>query len=193
MNQVNYFDFAEEEKYIFGVLTQRFQTEGSLGAFDVMSIARWKAERARVYAARRLGSKNARSLEEGARAFTSGITRAKTQKEKFVHVCGVWGFPLATGSALLTVCYPDQFSVYDVRVCDQLGDFHRLKNMTNIENLWSKYQRYLSAVRQIAPTGLSLRDCDRWLWGKSRYEDFVKVLLEMEASPTVLRKPRKKN
>ena len=34
-----------------------------------------------------------------------------------------WGFRLPMGSAILTVCFPASFSVYDTRVCDQLGDF----------------------------------------------------------------------
>ena len=33
--------------------------------------------------------------------------------------------------------------------------------------MWDEYQRF-TAVYLAAPAGLSLRDCDRWLWGKSK-------------------------
>jgi hypothetical protein len=76
-----------------------------------------------LHVARRLVSRGAQSLEEGARALTSGIFAAKTAEAKFSLVCGEWGFRLPTGSPLLTVCCPTLFSVYDARVCDQLDDF----------------------------------------------------------------------
>jgi hypothetical protein len=34
--------------------------------------------------------------------------------------------------------------------------------------LWREYQRFIDAVRAAAPSGLSLRDCDRWLWGRDK-------------------------
>ena len=33
---------------------------------------------------------------------------------------------------------------------------------------WNGYQRFVAAVRAAAPGELSLRDCDRWLWGKAK-------------------------
>ena len=81
-------------------------------------------------------------------------------------------------SAILTVLYPNDFTVYDIRVCDMLSDFHSLANKIQFESIWAGYERYVTAVREKAPAELSLRDKDRWLWGKS----FVKQLTEDIAS-----------
>ncbi len=70
-------------------------------------------------------------------------------------------------SAILTVLYPDEFSVYDVRVCGELGGFSELSNITKFERLWPRYLEFLQAVERAAPEGLTLRDKDRYLWGKS--------------------------
>ena len=73
-------------------------------------------------------------------------------------------------SAILTVLYPEEFTVYDVRVCDSLGDCHKLSNVTDFEKLWHGYVEFKSKVSQAVPDELSLRDKDRYLWGKSFHE-----------------------
>ena len=80
--------------------------------------------------------------------------------------------PAAVGaaSAILTVCYPDEFTVYDIRVCGMLGGYRGLEAV-KFERMWEGYQEFMGAVKRKAPAGLSLRDKDRWLWGKSRYEE----------------------
>ncbi len=74
--------------------------------------------------------------------------------------------------------WPDEFTVYDVRVCDQLGRFHKLGNKTALESIWSGYSDYLKAVRLASPDGLSLRDADRFLWGKSVAEQLAEDVRE---------------
>jgi hypothetical protein len=136
-----------------------------------MAIARWKAERARNHFARRIVSKTGQSLDAGARSLTKQIAAAPTDEARFRVVCGEWGFPLPTGSALLTVCYPEWFTVYDIRVCTELNAFRSLGSRTRIESLWAGYAEFVEAVRSHAPEGLSLRAADRWIWGRSRYRD----------------------
>jgi len=72
-------------------------------------------------------------------------------------------------SAILTVLYPNEFTVYDVRVCDMIGDFHKLKNQQSFDALWDGYQKFKSKVVGVAPKEFSLRDKDHYLWGKSFY------------------------
>ncbi len=87
-----------------------------------------------------------------------------------------WGLSLAMASAILTVLYPADFSVYDKRVCEQLGAFYKLKHRRFSDRLWDDYQNYLKAVKAEVPDGLSLRDKDRYLWGRSFYEGVTKDL-----------------
>ncbi len=173
---IDYELFADDEAYLFSVVTERFARQGWLGALDVMAIANWKASRARIHFARRIVTQSGQSLEEGARALTRAIAAADTDERRFRVVCGDWGFPLPTGSALLTVLYPDSFTVYDVRVCNELSAFHWLGARTRIESLWEGYLEFAAAVRATAPVSLTLRQADRWLWGRSRHRDLEKLV-----------------
>ncbi len=78
-----------------------------------------------------------------------------------------WGFMLPMASAILSVLWPDEFTIYDVRVCGELNAFAELGNLTKFENLWVGYCKYRDAVRAAVPLPLSLRDKDRYLWGQS--------------------------
>ena len=63
-------------------------------------------------------------------------------------------------------------------LCDSLGDFHELKNKTSFAVVWDGYSRFLEAVSRSAPGEMTLRDKDRWLWGKSFYEDLERLVYE---------------
>lgn len=78
-------------------------------------------------------------------------------------------------SAILTVLWPDEFTVYDSRVCGQLRDlgapdFSNLAHTTVDGKRWAGYQEFVLAVKANAPAELSLRDKDRWLWARSAAE-----------------------
>jgi hypothetical protein len=77
-----------------------------------------------------------------------------------------WGFYLPTASAILTVLWPEEFTVFDIRVCDELKEFHHLAH-AEAERVWPDYCRYREAVHRAVPSSLSLRDKDRLLWGRS--------------------------
>jgi hypothetical protein len=85
-----------------------------------------------------------------------------------------WGFRLPTATAILTVLFPRQFTVYDMRVCESLGAFRKLENRRFSEELWKNYLSFKREIRNAAPSVLSLRDKDRYLWGKSFHKQVVK-------------------
>lgn len=72
--------------------------------------------------------------------------------------------------AALTVLYPDEFTIYDIRVYGVLGDFEWVQNKPRYDELWDGYSKYITAIGKATPAELSLRDKDRCLWGKSFYE-----------------------
>ena len=81
-------------------------------------------------------------------------------------------------SAILTVFWPDEFTIYDTRVCSELEEqgcsgFEKLANLGDSDRIWPRYQDYRAAVRAAAPAGLPLRDKDRYLWGKSFHNQLV--------------------
>jgi hypothetical protein len=83
-----------------------------------------------------------------------------------------WGFYLPTASAILSVLWPGDFTVFDRRACEQLvklreKDFRRLDNIDSTERLWPQYVEHCEAVKKAVPQHDSLRDKDRFLWGRS--------------------------
>ena len=53
-----------------------------------------------------------------------------------------WPERAPTASTILAVLYPDTFTVYDIRVCKLLGDFHRLHRHQAASETWREHQRF---------------------------------------------------
>lgn len=167
-NSMDYLSQYDLEKYLFESVSSRFRNDGYLYAYDFFCIIIWKANRAKTKIAKRLMEYSSFSnLDEAAFELTKGIGEAIDHKERLRYLMKEWGFQLPMATAILTVLYPDDFTVYDIRVCDELKDYHRLKNLFKFESIWSNYLDYKNKVISETPQGLSLRDKDRYLWGKS--------------------------
>src|SRR5262245_38348898 len=169
--------YYDLESYLFGTVSQRFADTKTLSAFDFFCIVIWKANRAKSRIARRLLThKNYPDFDTAVRALLAQIATVPHPKDKLYVLFEIWGFELPTASAILTVLYPEEFSVYDYRVCYSLGDFHKLTNKSRYESVWDGYVSYLAAVKRRTPDGLTLRDKDRWLWGESFCRDLEQDL-----------------
>ena len=170
---MDYRTFYHLECYLEWTVKARFHQNGELGAFDFFCIVIWKANRAKSRAAERILSTGPGNLDESVRALTRAVAAAPTNRSKLELLIKEWKFLLPMASAILSVLYPEDFTVYDVRVCDVLGKCHSLKNKTSMESIWTGYESFVEEVRRTAPPHLSLRDKDRWLWGKSFYEQLT--------------------
>jgi hypothetical protein len=166
----------DEEAYLFQVVGPRFHREGSLSAYDLFFIVRWKANRAITNIAKHLTRLSKTDLEQASRNLTREIHDALTDEERFLVISDKWKLALPMASAILTVLYPEFFTVYDVRVCDELGDFHKLANLTKVNSRWQGYLAFKAAVEKKAPANLSLRDKDRYLWAESRHKSLEAFL-----------------
>lgn len=69
--------------------------------------------------------------------------------------------------AILSVLYPDKVTVYDIRVCDALGEFNDAKDNKNVKKMRERYSAYIEAVKSAMLQHLKLRDKYRVLWCKS--------------------------
>lgn len=165
-------DYYHLESYLFDTVRLRFKERGFLDAYDFLCIVIWKANRAKSNIAKKLLRVD-EDLNRGAAALTYGISQQSNGKDR-LHFLWEADFDLPMASAILTVLYPDEFTVYDKRVCDMLGGFHSLKNLSNFDSLWLGYQDYKRKVEESTPGELSLRDRDRYLWGKSFYEQLLR-------------------
>jgi hypothetical protein len=176
MENEDFRKYYDLERYLFEDVTARFQEHAFLDAFDFFCIVVWKANRAKSTVALRLMSPSRRkvktefvTLDQAAQALTGSIAQAPDNEAKMRVLLEEWGFRLPMASAILTVLYPDRFSVYDTRVCDVLKDFHKVQGL-RFPSIWAEYERFLRAIREEVREDYSLRDKDRWLWGKSRAE-----------------------
>lgn len=106
-------------------------------------------------------------MESAITALTRALATAPDDKERMRILMDGWGLRLPMASAILTVLYPESCTVYDVRVCDALGDFRTAQYRTDFEALWDEYRRFVAAVHETVNRDYDLRDKDRWLWGKS--------------------------
>ena len=167
MNE-DYKNYYYLESYLEQTVKARFDKCRQLGAFDFFCIVIWKANRAKSRIANKIKLIGEGNLDESVRALTGEIAKAPTDRSKLEVLIRKWKFSLPMASAILSVLYPENFTVYDVRVCGVLGKCHSsLKNKTSMDSIWNGYESFVAAVRCTAPSHLSLRDQDRWLWGKS--------------------------
>ena len=165
----DYLRYFDREHYRFEDVHSRFLQDHSLGAFDFFSIVIWKANRAKSKIANRLLKKDRKSkpdLNARCRVLTRSIHAAVDHKERLRILIKDWGFALPMASAILAVCYPDDFALYDYRVRDQIKDFPDLTT-THFDRLWEGYQEYIAHICKLAPQQEKLRDKDRFLYGKS--------------------------
>lgn len=167
---MDYRCYYHHEAYLFETVGPRFARHGKLSAFDFFCIVIWKANRAKSRVAKRLLDRGYEDLEKAVQALAADLVGQSSAKGRLRCLIERWGLRLPMASAILTVLYPEEFTLYDVRVREQVGDFRDLDNLADFENLWRRYQEFKGAVERTAPSELSLRDKDRWLWGKSFFD-----------------------
>jgi hypothetical protein len=170
-SEVSYGKFYNLEDYLLNEVGPRFRSSHDLAALDLYLILVWKANRSKTKARNRLAHRAGGSFQEAARLISRDLASSTSSKEMLKQLMDRWGFRLPTATALLTVLQPTEFTVYDIRVCSVLERFEDLAGRKFSDSLWDKYLEFKACVEAAAPTALSLRDKDRYLWGKSLYED----------------------
>jgi hypothetical protein len=183
---IDYRDYHFLERHLEETVRHRFQQNGYLLAFDFFCIVIWKANRAKSKIAKKLLklSPGFDNLDRAVRTLTEKIANVSLPDEKMRVLMEKGRFGLPMASAILAVLYPDEFTVYDVRVAqiidkqvkDNQDKFKKLINLTSFESVWEGYQAFIKEVRGYVAEGVelkSLRERDRYLWGKSFYDQLV--------------------
>lgn len=167
---MNYSKFADLETYLFGEVTKKFQKDGFIDSIDFFCIVIWKAERAKSKIwknkfDRKVGAELNKSIEE----LTRKIYVAKSDAER-MEILANAKFQLPMASAILTVLYPDKFTVYDYRVCETYVDFEKLSMSKK------KLPRYFELIEKMKADypNKTLREIDCELWGKSFFKQLDK-------------------
>ena len=155
------------ERFLFKDVSVRYQAGLPISAFDFFSIVIWKANRAKSRIAMRLQKKSEQNLEIAVTQVIADLRQAGSSEDRLRVLFVDWGFMLPMASAILTVFYPEEFTIYDVRVCEHIPAFERLGNKSKFEAVWPEYCRFVKAVRMAVPEVPALRDKDRVLWAQS--------------------------
>lgn len=168
----DYINFCDLERYLFEEVRQRFHNSKQLNPLDLYLILWWKSPRARTRNRDKL-RKKARSFKDATKKIAKSLCEAKSPERRLKILMEDWDLRLPTATAVLTVLYPKEFTVYDIRVRKQLGldPIRESYSEAKWDSIWNSYMRFKRAVIEKTPANLSLRDKDRYLWGKSRFED----------------------
>jgi hypothetical protein len=175
MTSIDYKKYYNLEAYLLLEAGPRFQETGELEPLDFLAILIWKSNRARTKHIARLRAKSG-SLSNAVSNLASELHSTRQLHERLQILMEIWGFRLPTATAILSILYPSEFTVYDIRVCKMLGSFHQLAGRSYSPKLWEEYKEFLQTVKDKTPKDLDLRDKDRYLWGKSWYEDTRSLL-----------------
>ena len=168
---LDYCKFYNLEQYLFDEVGQRYRKDGKISSLDFFLILHWKSPRAKTRARDRL-KKKVESFDRAIRQITTSLHKENDPKKRLQILMQRWGFRLPTATAILTVLYPDCFTVYDVRVRKVVG-FRPIKEIYSERTwdaTWKDYLAFKKRVIAKTPRGLCLRDRDRFLWGKSLFE-----------------------
>lgn len=175
---IDYSKYYDLESFLFNDVSSNFSKRGYLTAEEFFCIIIWKANRAKSKIAKKFENEN--NIDEAIKKLTSSIYQSATKKDKLAVLMNDYSFYLPMASAILSVLYQDEFSVYDIRVCDMLEQryktkkYHKIKNWT-FEKLWTGYEEYLQKTLELSGK-FSYREADKHLWGKSFYEQLEKDL-----------------
>jgi hypothetical protein len=164
----DYLKFYDDETYLLKEVGPRFHDTGMIEAADFYTILIWKANRAKNYHLKRLKLlTQSGTFQNAVDQIAGALKESPMQKERLRVLMTDWWFSLPTASAILTILYPSEFTVYDYRVCKELGLQKDLSQRVFSDVLWSEYESFRERVKAATPSHLSLRDKDRFLTGRS--------------------------
>ncbi len=170
---MDYAKYAHLENYLFGEVKNNFYRRTYLTPKEFFCIVIWKANRSKTKIKKRL-LKLDTTLGKAIRKITNLIFKASNDEEKLKILLNEAKFRLPMATAILSVLYPDNFTIYDVRVRGQL----KIRDFAGRKDQVKRYfLEFLPKVREMAGYK-PLRSIDKYLWGKSFYEDLKKLLKE---------------
>ncbi len=176
---IDYRKYYNLEQSVFVEIKENFERNKHLTAVEFFMIVSWKSNRPKPRIAKWLILNcETGSLDTDVVKFTTELSKLKDE-QLLAHLVSVDGIGLAMASAILSVLYPDKFTIYDYRVCEILNNHKTLgdraygiksRDSEKALKLWEGYKKFIKDVDEFVDEDFSLRDKDRYLWGKSFYE-----------------------
>jgi len=141
---MDYTKFYHLERYLLEEVGPRLRSSGDIDPIDLFMIFVWKSNRAKTRVRDNLKRRANGSFSEATSKIARALSYAKNQKERLGILMRDWGLRLPMASAILTILYPEDFTVYDVRVCQMLQI--DCKDASFSDSCWQEYERYKEAL-----------------------------------------------
>jgi hypothetical protein len=165
--EIDYLKFYDDEWYLLNEVGPSFRRTGELDVVDFYMMLVWKSNRAKNYHVKRLKKIADGTLENAVSQIAKGLWTYTDRKQRLRLLMDKWWFSLPTASAILTLLFPDEFTVYDYRVRMEVGLKSDLSQRVFSDAMWAEYEDYQSRVENVAPSHLNLREKDRYLTARS--------------------------
>jgi hypothetical protein len=133
----NFLKYYDLEHYLFCEVGSKFRQSGNLDYVDLFQIFHWKSVRAKTKIRNKIAG--GETFKHAAAGIAKAIWAAQAPKEKLFALMDR-GFRLPMASAVLTVLYPDEFTVYDQRVCKIVLDRSSHDYSVASDQCWEEYQ-----------------------------------------------------
>lgn len=143
-----------------------------MSLYDFFAIVIWKSNRAKTRIKQGLAQ-----AELTVEALLAQLVAAATPAAKVEMLLQIKGIGLPIASAILSVCYPEEFTVLDYRAWETLQSLGITGLPPKKPNTVEAYLRYGQVCRGFAEQHeLSLRDLDRALWARSWEDDLLALI-----------------
>lgn len=163
---------ADLESYLLEEVSPRFATNQTLGPYDFYAIVIWKSNRSKTKIKQGLAAAGL-SVE----ALMSEVSQANGPVAKVEALLRVHGIGLPIASAILAICYPKEFTVFDYRAWKSLQELGVHGLPVKPPHNAPTYLRYFQVCQELAQRlNLSLRDVDRALWARSWEKDLLGLI-----------------
>lgn len=150
------------EEYLFNEVTLKFRQHGYLEPEDFFAIIIWKSNRAKTKVLDGIIKSG-----ETVKNITSKVYCSATREDKLrILTPAIKGIGIPIASAILAVCYPDDFTIVDYRARAALKSEGVTINGDPSVNPKAFFE-YVDVCKKLAnDKGFSLREFDQELWGK---------------------------
>ena len=168
MPEINYLKYYWLEKYLFEDVRKNFNKNGCLTPEEFFAIVIWKRNASKTQIIR--GFKNS---SQSISSITKEVYKSDKKMETLRKIKGVG---IAIASAILTVLYPDDFTVIDYRVLNSLKN-KGVKIFGKPTEKIKDYNEYVKICKKESKRlGISLRNFDRTLWAENFYEELKRLV-----------------
>jgi hypothetical protein len=181
-------DCYDPERRVFDEIPNKIGAGEGLSKQDVLLMLKWKLGRITNRNSQTVTDTNIRKINEAVKVARQNDRRIAA----LTALQDIPGIGLATATVILTVCYPDAFTVIDWRVLSELdlfpsnlsvaqqvskrkSDDYNADDWT-AENYLSEFLPKVNACAKL--WNCSLRDADRALWGLSVHRRIQEIIKE---------------